>query len=221
MGKLLSDRDANRIQQMLRCWERSGGGQIYRRNPRLLTAGAELQIFEVQSAVEEGDGLYTCYKQILDADKWSKTAGDDMLTDSNTDEVTVLNLHETDVIADYSPALAKYDLLATWQMRDDDGEQRRVGIPLSGGLRIAKATEDATDSASIKCNLQLRDGSYAASEELGYDIDVYGLICNAENLDVSTPCILEDDLVSVFNQGGKWYLATVMQGWKGCDCYVV
>ena len=86
------------------------------------------RIFEVQSAAT-GDGIYNCYEQILDATEWSDTAGDAKFDDKNTDSIEVLNLDESYPEATYYAALAAGDLLLAWQVRDDNGNLRWIGVP--------------------------------------------------------------------------------------------
>ncbi len=89
---------------------------------------SDSRIFEVQSEAT-GDGIYNCYEQILDATEWSDTSGDPKFDDENTDSVEVLNLDEAYPESTYYAALAGGDLLLAWQVSDDEGNLRWIGVP--------------------------------------------------------------------------------------------
>lgn len=221
MGKLLSDRDAHRIQQMLRQFERGGGGQIYRRNPRLLTAGAELRIFEAQEAAT-GDGVYKCFQQSLNTDNWDDVAGADKFTDTNETEIEVLNLLENDPIhsataaLDYQRALGLYDRIAARQL-----SAKWVGIPLSSAIRQVKATEDAPDAlpsaSGVTCNLLLNNGVEAAVDELGYHIEVFARISGGVKYNECLPRIVSGDWMTAYNEQGKWWFTDTFEASLECD----
>lgn len=123
----LTTRDKDAVQRLLRSAQRQTEPHRYRRNPRLL-GGADIRIFKVQSEAA-GDGVYNCYEQTLNATEWTDTAGDPKFDDKNTTSVEVLNLAEFDPEAEYTAALSAGDMLAAWQMTDDEGTKRWVGMP--------------------------------------------------------------------------------------------
>jgi len=218
---VISERDYNRIQQMLRWYERSRNpAEFFRR--RNISAGGMLpqaagKIFEIQSAAA-GDGVYNCYEQTLDATEWTDTAGDDKFDDKNTDSVEVLNLLENDPVSDYTPGLGKYDRLQAWRMYDDEGNHRWVGIPLVNSVRQVKATEAAPAATNITCNLQLNNGAEAGSGELGYNIEIYARICGGGNLDDAVPRIASGDWLTAYNEQGKWWFDFSFNASINCAC---
>ncbi len=183
--------------------------------------GTNIKIFEVQSdRTDLGDGIYKCYEQKLIDAEWIGVEGNNKFEDAEETptEVEVFNLNESDVEADYSPALALYDLIAAWQIRDDEGNNRWVGVPLVGPDREAIATEDAPAQTSITCNLILRNGAEAAEDELGYHIEVYAkLFGGGVTISACVPEIFEDDPVHVINLQGKWYCVWWYNAYVECQ----
>jgi len=176
----------------------------------------EMSIFEVQSAAT-GDGVYNCYEQTLDATEWADTAGDAKFDDKNETSIEVLNLREHDPAASYAAALALYDKISAWQMADDEGNNRWVGIPCEYGPRRVRATEAATGAAAnITCNIMLNNGVEAGAAELGYNIEVYGDVCGGTNLNAAVPRIADDDYLMAQNIQGKWYFVTTFNASQDC-----
>ena len=62
----------------------------------------------------------------------------------------------------------------------------------------------------------LNNGVEAGSGELGYNIEVYGQVCDGTNLEDCLPNISDDDELAAFNEQGKWWFATTFQYWDIC-----
>jgi len=154
-------------------------------------------------------GAYYCYEQTLKADEWEDTDGDDKLDDKDTIGVEVLNLLETDSVADYTPMLGLYDRITAWKMTDDEGNKRWVGMPLVNSVRQVRATEEAGDFDHITSNLLLNNGVEAAESELGYHIEVYARICYGAALSAAEPRIANSQWLTAHNEQGKWWFDTV------------
>ena len=214
-GLVLSDRDAKRLQTMLRRFEH-GGRQPHHRGRGGGSGGVQIRIFEVQSAAT-GDGVYNCYRQILDATEWNDTAGDDKFDDKNTEEVEVFNLLESNPEATYSPALAKYDLIAAWQESDDEGNNRYEGIPCVNSCRQARTTQAAPADTKITANLYSRAGIEITGADLGAGINVYCNITGSANLNSALPYLADAQDISVYNQQGKWWCNTVFHKMDICS----
>lgn len=180
------------------------------------SGGATLTIFEVQSAAT-GDGLYTCYKQTLDATEWSDETGNDKVDDLNATGITVMNLLENNCEATYSPALAVGDLIQAWEWTDDGDTDRWVGIPLVSGSRIAITTAAAGASSTITANLYDRSGT-AITSGLGSAITVNCNVDDGSDLNAAVPRLQSGKVITVFNQQGKWWLDTVLSGSESCIC---
>lgn len=175
----------------------------------------EIRIFEVQSAAT-GDGLYTCYRQKLDATNWAEETGLDKLLDYDTTNITILNLNENDPVeGTYAPALAAKDRIAAWQWPDDEGNLHWVGIPLVPHPRRARTTAAAGAATTIVCNLISNEGTELTSG-LGSGITVNCNISGSGNLNAAMPYLNDDDYLSVEWQAGKWYCTTVF--WKADIC---
>jgi hypothetical protein len=95
--------------------------------PTTSTSGTSLYIYRIVS-MAYGNGSYNCYKQKLDATDWNSndTNKRDKLDDLNSDSVIVFNLAENGLVGQ---ALAAGDLLIAWDMQDDEGTSRLVGVP--------------------------------------------------------------------------------------------
>ncbi len=173
------------------------------------------KIFEVQSSTT-GDGIYTCYEQILDSTEWADEDGDDKFDDKDSVEVDVFNLLENDCVADYTPALCLYDRLQARQWMDDEGNKRWVGMPIAPPVRRARTTEAAPAATNITCNIILNNDAEAGSGELGYNVEVYCVISGGGNLDSALPLLVNDAYLFVENIQGKWWCTTVFQNWDLC-----
>jgi hypothetical protein len=198
-----------------------GTGRHQRRNPSGTT---DFKIFEVQSAAT-GDGVYTCREQTLDATEWDDTAGDAKFDELNTTEVEVLNLLENDPEATYKEALLVLDKIKAWQMRDDEGGVRWVGIPVSGGnqTRIAQTTQAAPADIKITANL-LGNGGNEKTSGLGSGIDVYCIVTpnttttSTVKLNSAIPRLVDNQYIFVTNIQGKWWCTTIFQVSEDCVC---
>lgn len=160
-GIVLSQRDADRLRDMLRWFEHTGRNiPLQRRRNISVSSGTNIWIFEVQSQAT-GDGVYNCYKQKLDATDWTDTSGVDKFDDKEETPVAVevLNLLESDTESTYQPALAKYDLIVAWHIKDDEGNTRWVGIPVINDSRRAITTQAAPAATYITANLYDRHGA--------------------------------------------------------------
>ena len=216
-GLLLSDRDAKRLQIMLRQFEHVTNSPKYRRrNKNIVSGGVQIRIFEVQSAAT-GDGVYNCYQQKLDNTEWNDTAGDDKFDDLNTTSVEVLNLMENDPVASYTPALGKYDRIAAWTMSDDEGNARWGGYPLSPSVRMLKITQDAPAGIVITCNLILNNGEVATSGQLGYNVGVVCMIHPVGTyLNAAVPLLKTDSYLAAQNIQGSWLCTSMFSKMDIC-----
>jgi len=225
MEYLISERDYRFLQDLKRWWDRNKNFVIAppRRRPIIYGAsgGVNIKIFEVQSTAS-GYGVYNCHEQTLDATEWEDTTGNRKFDDKNNDNIEVLNLYEANPGTSYTAALGKYDLLAAWQMTDDEGNTRYIATPLSNSIRQVKATEDgpgsAPESSSVTCNLILADGNEAASDELGYHIEVYGRSYNAFNYNQCVPRIKTGEIYYAFNENGTWRFSSFLWPNIACAC---
>jgi hypothetical protein len=98
-GLLLSKKDAERIEAALRWIERHKNDQTPQRARPIIggggggtTGGIDLKIYKIKSNAE-GDEVYNCIEEILDATEWDDIAGDPKFDDKETyeevsDEVT-------------------------------------------------------------------------------------------------------------------------------------
>lgn len=191
---------------MLRWFERSGRQSPRFRRRKNPDDGIIIRIFEVQSAAT-GDGLYTCYRQKLDATNWADEGGLDKLLnyEDTPTEVTILNLDENDPVeGTYTPALAKGDRIAAWRWPDDESNSRWVGIPLVPHPRRARTTAAAGAATTIVCNLIDNEGNEIAAG-LGSGITVNCNISGGGNLEDCIRSLADDDYLNVEWQAGKWY----------------
>jgi hypothetical protein len=171
--------------------------------------GVTIRLYEVQSAAT-GDGLYTCYRQKIDATNWANEAGLDKLLDYDTTNVTVLNLNENDPVeGTYVAALATKDRIAAWQMSDDEGNLRWVGIPLVPHPRRARTTAAAGAATTIVCNLIDNEGNEIAAG-LGSGITVNCEVSPSGNINDALPCFANDDYLFAEWIAGKWYYAAAL-----------
>ncbi|MFQ5769756.1 MAG: hypothetical protein ACE5HX_04415 [bacterium] len=175
-----------------------------------------LTIFEIQSAAA-ADGVYNCYKQKLLASGFEAGHGD-KFADFDTVAVEVLNLIENDTISEYERALALHDRMAAWEVKDDDGSFRWIGIPITPSVRRAKTTQAAGNSTSIMCNLIENDGETEIVSGLGSDITVYFSVTINGNLNEAVPRLDAGDYVFVQNISGRWWCVAVFQKSEDCIC---
>jgi len=161
-------------------------------------------IFEVQS-VTVADGVYNCKQQL-------PSGG---LSDINYE---VLNLLENDTVEDYEPMLACEDRMAAWKAVDENGTERWMGIPLTPSVRMARTTEAAGASTSIKCNLIANNGETEITSGLGSGITVYCRATLNENYSAAMPRLASGDYLFAQNISGKWWFVTVLQASEYCVC---
>ncbi len=136
-------------------------------------------------------------------------------------DVEILNTDESYPVADadFTEALALFDLIQAFKVSDDEGTTRFIGTPLGTKVRTAKTKEAAQNDDSIQCNLILRNGNKAASGELGFDIEVFGHAnSGTADFDDALPRLADDVTIAVYNQQGKWWYATTVQQSKICTC---
>jgi len=188
-------------------------GFITRRQP--LISAISLKIFEVQSEAD-GDGIYNCYKQTLDATEWDDTTGSPKFDDENTTSVEVLNLAEYDPDEDYTAALSANDLLAAWQMTDDEGTKRWIGLPLELPadererlIHKAYCKNDAGAATTITCFLD--------EDTTGDEIVVNCSIAGGGNLDSALPYLTDGLPIFVTEIDEVWYCVTTFQKWDLCE----
>jgi hypothetical protein len=206
MASYLTDRDKERVSQMLRWFERHKGQHPILhgfRNFAGSKGGTDIRIFEVQSN-DTGDGIYNCREEELLSEKWDATNGDAKTAEKDTTSYEILNLFEHD------PDAAQHDLsagdfLIAWQMTDDDGDKKWVGIPLvaagGGEIRIAKTQVAAGADTKISCKLL-----DAAGNEIGDAINVYCKISGGGNLNACIRRLASGDTLVVMKDiDGKWY----------------
>jgi hypothetical protein len=89
-------------------------------------AGGEIFIAKVVSDAT-GGGYYNCHLQSLDATDWDTTTADQL--DDTGGNVIVLNLVE---IGSNVHNLVVGRLILCWKMKDDEGNDRYVGIEAHG-----------------------------------------------------------------------------------------
>jgi hypothetical protein len=116
-----------------------------------------IKIFEVESNAT-GSGIYNCYEQELLKNAWDNITGLIKIWQKDTPPVSVevLNLEE------YHPDssqhdLALLDIMFAWQVRDDKGIKRWIGLPAksTGGtdIHLAYCKTDAPAATEITCFL--------------------------------------------------------------------
>ncbi|GAG45568.1 unnamed protein product, partial [marine sediment metagenome] len=98
-----------------------------------------------------------------------------------------------------------WDLMLGWQVKDDEGWTRYVGIPAMNDIRWARIKEVAPATEHITCNLWLRNNVEAAVGELGYNIEVYGELATDMNLDDVIPQLQNGESYPVHCVQGKWW----------------
>jgi hypothetical protein len=169
------------------------------------TQSDRFAIFEVQSAAT-GDGIYNCYKQVLDANEWSDTAGDPKFDDIADPESTeVLNLAEFDPESTYVAQLAAGDLLIAWQDDDSQENTRWMGVPFrkgahGSGLRRAYCKDDADAKQTMDCFLDI--------DTTGEQITATAMVAQGDstNLNSCWPVLEDGDPISVTKIGSTWYI---------------
>lgn len=180
-----------------------------RRTPAGVGVGIIHKIFEVQNATANKDGIYDCYEQTLDATEWADTAGDPKFDDKDAIVIEVLNLAEFDPPGTYIAHLVVGDLLAAWKMKDDEGNTRWIGIPISSAhtcsVKIQVGGVPSNATGPFTCKLLNQDGN-----ETGAAIDVWPrthLGTNDFDGDVWPTLAQGDDLAVYKDWDGKWYFS--------------
>lgn len=179
--------------------------------------GVNIKIFEVQS-IATGYSIYNCYKQTLDATEWNDTTGDPKFDDKNTTQVEVLNLAEFDPEAEYEAQLVEGDLIAAWQMADDEGNQRWVGVPFqksttsseTGVIHNTYCKTDAGEGSTIVC--------YLDTDGTGDEITVHCSISGGSDLNAAIRRLEDGDRIAVYKIGSTWYAAEGFQASTDCIC---
>ena len=172
-----------------------------------------IEVFEVQSAAL-ADGVYNCYKQKLLASAWEAGHGD-KFADVDTTNIEVFNLLENDTVSEYERALAPHDRIAAWPMKDETGESRWVGRPISPSIRMARTTESAPADTEINCNLIDNDGEITTG--LGSGVEVSCRTTEGANLNEARPRLADDEYIFVGNTQGTWWSITVFQRTEDCN----
>lgn len=198
--------------------ERLFSPQIIQKTKAVRHPGGRRIIFEVQDKAT-GDGIYKCYEQKLVGDNWDNITGADKFANKNTVFIEVLNLQENNPVSDYTPALFKYDKIEAWQIKDDKGEFRWIGNPITPPLRFVIAKEDGPNLSiydnSITCNAWLNTEAEAVEGELGFGIEVWGRDSPPGTFwSNAVPRIINGNAYFVFCKQGTWYFAEMMM--KSC-----
>lgn len=188
----------------------------YGRRRRGVSERGKIRIFEVQSNAT-GDGVYNCYEQTFDEDRWTDTTGADAFADKDSTAVEVLNLLEHHVHATYARNLIAGDRIAVWSFIDDENNLRLIGIPVGpyreGRTTLAKTQESAPGDANISVKICDQDGAV-----IGSAFDVACKISNGSALNAATPRLASGDYIFVTCIAGTWYCTTVFQGTENCTC---
>lgn len=166
-----------------------------------------IKIFAVQAATANKDGIYNCYEQTLDKTEWADTAGDPKFDDKNAVVVEVLNLDEYDPPPTYAAHLVAGDLLAAWEMKDDEGIFRWIGMPITGmrtcSVKIQAGGIPSNAVGPIVCKLLDQAGL-----EVGAAIDVWPRThfgTNDFDDDIWPKLTVGDALPAYKNWDGYWY----------------
>ena len=212
---VISERDYQRLQEMLRWYDRNKNIRHPMRRRNISGGGSlNIKIFAVQSEAA-GDGVYNCYEQTLDGSEWDDTTGAPKFDDRNDTEVEVLNLAEHNSESEYVAHLAAGDLIAAWQKKDDEGTMRWVGVPFrtgahGAGLRNAYCKTDAGEGSTIVCYLDV-DGT-------GEEITVNCSISNGSDLNAAARRLKDGDRLAVYKVGDTWYAAEGFDTDEECVC---
>lgn len=194
----------------------SSGGVLIRNAPNIGDAVSAFKIFAVDSsATATGDGIYDCFEQkLLDAE-WDDTAGDIKFSDKDAVKIEVLNLAEGDPEATYLPHLVENDLIMAYQMTDDEGAKRWVGVPFQIGnadrIRRAYCSGPAGAGKTIDANLDSTSGTLLTGPAT-----VNCNISGGANLNAAVPRLEDEDEILITKIGGKWYCLTVFQASQEC-----
>ncbi len=146
-----------------------------------------------------------------------------------TVEAEVLNLLESNAVADYTPALFMYDKIDAWQIEDDEQKTCWVGIPVEPSLRIVCTVDSAPSTqvylTTITCDAWLEGkgaaGAVAVDGELGYHIEVHGFSAPLiSNWDDVFPVIVEGYYYHAYCKCGKWYFTDMFMTNIACTCVV-
>lgn len=171
------------------------------------------KLFKVHSEAT-GDGVYNCYEQTLDATEWVDTSGTSKVDNKNTDEIEVLNLAEFDPEATYVAHLKADDLIAAWQIVDDEHAPRWIGLPLrqanADRPRRAYCKTDAGAGTTIVC--------YLDTDATGTEITVHCSIHNGANLNAALPRLEDGKWIMVTKIGTTWYCESPFAGSEDCAC---
>lgn len=175
-----------------------------RRNttPTRRTALSDMYLFKVKDQAGSATGVYLCYKQA----SWGVFA---------PPEYEVLNLLEN-YTTNTTPALAAGDIISAWQITDDEGVKRWVGIPAVPCVRMVRTAQAPIASPAINCNMIAADGETEITSGLGSGITVYSKGCgpNAPGscpLNGVLPRLQNNSYAFAINLGGRCYFDTVFQ----------
>ncbi len=171
------------------------------------SSSLSVKLFEV-TAVDTGDGVYICDEVKVDSSEWTDAGtGDDHLATTGLIDKSVLNLMENNLIASgYKEALGVGCRMFAVKTKDDDDNNRWVGMPITGNVvRRAKTTQAAPADTKITANL-IGQNDAEITSGLGSGIDVYCDITSG-NLDDAIPRLTNDMEIPVYNINGKWWCA--------------
>lgn len=197
----------------------TGANGVNIRNMRGSELPGSPKIYEVRST-PSGDGIYPVIENQFDATDWDDTAGTEKFEPVAGDSWKyIFSLQENYPAAAYTTAAGLYDKYVGWLFKDDEGNQRLMGLPLDGAqVRMARTTEAAPAAQNITCNLMGGDGTEISSG-VGSAIEVYCKVCGGGNLNSAIPRLANNDYIFVVNLRGVWYCTTVFQTSENCDCY--
>lgn len=217
-GIILSQKDANRLRDMLRWYEHTGKNILPQRRRNIPGGGGtNIKIFAVHSNAT-GDAVYNCYEQIIVNADWALTNGAAKTWDKEESPtaVEILNLAEHNPDAGQHN-LVEGDVLAAWQVMDDKGIRRWVGVPaeLGTGTETRRAKTQAAAGADTKISCKLLDSS---GNEEGDAMDVYCNISGGGNLEDCFRLLASGDILSVFkDKDDKWHSCEGFQTWPFCE----
>jgi len=179
-----------------------------------------IEIFEIREAAL-GGGWYNCYKLKLLASAWSAANGDKFAyAEEEPVFVAVFNVLEMGVSSAAERMLAPGDRIKAWDYTDCSGIARKMGMPLTPGVRMVRAKEGSgAKIESIECNLIANDGVTEIEEGLGSGVEVYCPISMHDwdfELNMASPYIHQYDYLFAQCIKGKWRCATVFSPLKYC-----
>ncbi len=172
------------------------------------------RIYRVQDTAT-GDGVYECFEQLVDSTDWLSTTNlIDKVVDKDSVTVEVWNAYENFIYTPYAEALFANDLMVGWQVNDDEGNIRVVGIPaIPTIVRLAFVQENAPHEALIEIKLADNTGTAA-----GATIEATCIIYGGSFLDEAVPRLTTSSIVFVIQLWGLWYVLSPFITTEDCTC---